>query len=223
MSAQKKFSNSSKHYGGFKAGGYVDVNVSTRDLAEAAMGIAKGVASLINVEFKTRDTTSSTVTTNSGVLVHLTDIDQGDNYYERSGDSIKIKSVRTTLRMVQHSSASTTGIRAIWLMDTDSANGTSPAITGDNGVLANTSLETMPDVSGTRQFWILKDKTFVLQNDNRMRLFDYYRRLDAKCTFDGPTGSSDYDKNHLWLLLLGTEDTYTPTVHTYTRVRYLDN
>lgn len=186
--------------------------------AATALKIATTVAGLINVEFKHVDLASSLNPSNSGAILSLSQVAQGDGVQNRDGNQIEVKSLRSKFTLERHASATGTWVRMIYFIDNQPTSGSVPSVTD---VLTTADPSSLPHFDNRRRFTILADRTFNL-HENLVAHGDYYKRLNMKHTFDG-TASNTLVDNALYLLYLSNEATNTPTLLIKHRVRFIDN
>lgn len=185
--------------------------------ASTALKVATTVASLINVEFKYVDQTSSLTPNSTGTIFHITDIAQGDTMSTRDGDSVKLKSIQAKWYGKQHSSATNTILRIIWFIDTVGAS--TPTISELLG--SGADVNAFRNLDNRGRFVILKDVTFNL-GDNTTFDGSWYKKLNMQTLWHDGTGSG-VTSNHLYMAYISNEATNTPNLYIRHRVRYLDN
>jgi hypothetical protein len=179
---------------------------------------------LINVEQKVNGTSWTSDPNTTGAVVSLGDIAQGDDFTERNGRKVRIKSIRHKGKIIMNSSVTTnTDIRAIIVRD-NSGTTTQPTI---GQVFANAAamfnnLQHLSDPQTNSRFSILSDFFFTVTPEHPVVTFDVYQKSDWHMVFSG-TGATDEGKGGLYLMIASTEATNDPVVTASTNVRYIDN
>lgn len=190
---------------------------------QLATKAAKGVwylKGLVNAEMHHHIKASSGSITNSGTVLHLTDIAQGDNDAERTGKSIFVRNVFSRLAVEQHASATHTGIRMILFIDTQQVADTSPSVTN---VLESTSILSSLNTETAGRFKVLKDWTFYVNDtSSTTRVIKYFKNLRHHVRYNGTAGT-DQQKGALYLLYLSDEGTNQPTLYWNIKLGYHDN
>lgn len=193
-------------------------------IARSAMKIASTVASLINVEFKRVDTSSSFTPGTTGQLLHLSPIAQGDSVLNRDGNQVKIKSVEIRAFFQLHSDADFDAIRFIPLIDlrSDSTSITVADVLASSGVSVNTL--SFRNLDNRTRFVVLKDfpPITMTQKSTTAVYKHWYKKLDLKSIWDGGA-STDVQAKQLYLLILCKENDHKSTIDVRTRVRFIDN
>lgn len=187
--------------------------------ASSALAVAKTVAGLINVEFKVKNTTNPAYTPDSsGQVVQLTDIDQGDSSSTRDGGQVKLKSIEAKWHILKHASATYTMVRLIWFIDLIGTNADPPTV---DELLSASNTYTPRNLNNKHRFLILKDYRVAL-GDVTVKVGEWFKKVNAIATYSTSNGT-DYTGNQIWLAMLSSEATNTPTIAMYNRVRFLDN
>jgi len=146
----------------------------------------------------------------------------GDDFDNRDGRSIRIKSVQIALTVFFNASATQTATRMMVVIDKQ-PNETLLVI-GD--LITATNSHAMRNLDQRKRFVILWDRV-VTQGDqeNAPRHIEFYKKLDMITVYDDSNAGTiaDIETNALYLILFSTEATNTPTVGRTTRVRFIDN
>lgn len=187
-------------------------------VASTALAVARGVASLINVEFKVHDLNSSLNPSSTGGALLLTGIVQGDGPSNRDGNSVKTKSLEVKYYLKKHVDATQTSVRLLWVLDTV---GTITDVPTATKVLESVDTISMRNLDYKNRFVILKDKVYSL-GDHTMAHGTYYKKFNMETSFTDTTASS-YSAGHLWLIYLSNEATNYPDLLIRHRLRFLDN
>lgn len=191
-------------------------------VAYAALRLGKKLARFVNTEIKYNEENYSNTVSASGTLVsagHAIAI--GDGQSDRTGTSIK--PLRVTIRgnVTQHASATDTFVRLI-------------LIRGKQENASALAFSDIFDSTGTNQFkiWdkrfktkILWDKKFQLCNTGTAGYqFSLSEKLYGHIQYDASdTTGATIENGGVYLLLVSTEATNTPTVNYKLRLTYVDN
>lgn len=195
--------------------------------AAKALIIAKSVKSMMNVEFKRRDTNTSTNIDSDGFLQPLSLIAQGDEDTNRNGNSVKLKSIQYRGKVARNPAGSTTQtLRMILFIDKlNGAPGVTEPLVSDApyGVLANPSTISQVRFENRKRYTILKDRTFQVNDESKQTVvLKYYKKMNMKIEFkDDTTLNALY--NNLWLLLISDSAENGPSWDSEARIRFLDN
>jgi hypothetical protein len=176
----------------------------------------KALKTMINVEKKHYDKNLAQAPDTTGGLSHLTSIPQGDDYDEREGRSVRLKSMFVRGDVLMHASATSTICRVIWFQWNDD---TAPTVTD---ILENANVHSPLNLDKSTKSRILRDRTFNLTTDSPQKMCKLYVRRNNHCKFDGITGA-DYERGSLWVMYISDQATNTPTVTLRHRTRYIDN
>lgn len=205
-------------------------------MARKALQVATKVAGLVNCEWKYKDTTFSGVNvTSGGTITCLSDMAQGDDDENRSGNSVMAKSL-----LVRGSFGRNSGgdayqfLRVIVFKDMNDENDTAPTL----GNLLDTTTAGVaiysPLNKDIERFWILADRTFTTDSTDPQAEFKFFHRFgllkDRKgnrtigqhVTFNGAS-ATDTSKGHIYILLLGNSSANYPTFTGMSRFNFVDN
>lgn len=178
--------------------------------------------SLINTEFKYKDTSANSAISTSPNFQLLNGLARGDDSTDRDGRQVRIKSLQSNFLFTQHASATSTIVRCIFFIDKD-ANGATPNMTD---VFEAATINAPRELDNRKRFVILKDWTVTLTSSGQtIKRQKVFKNLDMKTVYDDSTAGdiTDISSNSLFLLLLSNEATNTPTVNSYVRIRFVDN
>jgi hypothetical protein len=196
-----------------------------QDAARAYAGV-KALRKLVNVEDKAYSTHGASNATIGGTVTLLTGIPQGDGHQQRDGNSVRLHKFRVWMSLVLPTTLSSAQTRIIILRD-HMANGAAPAISD--------VLETATYYSGyidtqlfQDRFKVLFDKT-VCQNafysgSDGQAFAGFELKGESHVHFVG-TGATYLaaGQGSIWMLLIGSNGAYYPTVNWGTYMRYYDN
>lgn len=197
---------------------------SVASIAQAAWSGTKYLRTLINSEVFIRDSGPTTTTPNgTATVLHITAIDQGDLDSNRTGFSILAKNLFIKFFVGRNPSATSTILRLVVVQDKQQIGDTSP---GYSDVFTSTSTLSQYNNATSGRFTILHDRTIVLDAVSNSTMYYTYKHSFAgksnHIRFNGAAGS-DIQKNGIYLFLISSEGTNTPTVISNTRFTYHDN
>lgn len=198
---------------------------SPEQLAAKAWQGVKYLKTLVNVEFKKHDSQASNTPSTSGVVTTLAAIAQGDTDQTRSGNSILAKSLYLQYTMKQHASASETFVRMVIFRDLQQISDTAPSIGDilDSTFSSQYWLAPLNNEFGVGRFQVLADRRFSFSgNGNECRIGKLYIPLKFHIRYNGST-VSDIQKNGLYMIMVSSEATNTPTVEHVARLTFVDN
>lgn len=201
-------------------------------IATKALTIARGVAALLNVEFKRKDTIiTNAVCGQTGQINGLNNLIQGDTDQTRNGDSIRCKSLALNYRIDYNTAGGAVQHIKLVILQRYTPNGsTVPAVLDVFDDADAVSLVNIEKASNWRILW-KRDYVLTSQHD-AIRGTDYIQlgsKRDGKhmgmvTKFDGNTGTyTDMQKNSLILMAYSGDLTNGPVLNYRCRVRYIDN
>lgn len=180
------------------------------------------IKSLINVEKKWLDVTSTgTVGTTPGVS-HLTNIPQGDTQNTRDGVSAKLTQLFLKFQLVMDPSVATTRTRIVVVHDCNDNGGVAPTFTQVFQAANTLAPRNLLQGAGER-FKILYDG-LISQSASSNNVISWKKvlRLQNHVKWSGALGT-DTTVGHIYLFTVSDQATTTPTLSYYSRVRYVDN
>lgn len=199
-------------------------------IAGTALSVARGVKSLLNVEYKNQTVDDVFVTSNilsTGTIYYVTPVAQGITDQTRNGNSMRIKSWDMKGYIKYDSGGDDEqGVRMILFIDYNSDGVNTPTVSGDeNSILDSTSIQAFRDLSNTDRFKVLYDKTFFVDGEHQTRMIRLHKELNHKIEYVGPNSSSaNAGGGTLWMLLLGTQTVGNyPIITADYRLRWIDN
>ncbi len=194
---------------------------STAQLAMKAWLAAKYVKSIVNVEMKKHDGTSSTTVANSGSYVTpLTDVAQGDSISTRDGNSFKAKGLSINYTIKQHASATNTQVCVVLVRDNQQIADTDPAW---NTIFNDTSVRAVLNAAFVGRFSIIYDRVHLLSSNGQTQAFSKnYIKLNSHIRFNG-TAATDIQKSGLTFFAIADEATNLPTLDLAYRLTFVDN
>lgn len=203
---------------------------TAKDIALKALEMAQFLKTIVNVETKKLDSTISTFvpsagTTNVGDLWSLSSIDQGDQDYQRNGESVLLKSILIR-GFVQ---ATNNGIIRIMVIK-DKARVPGSAIPSSNDILQVTGNSFAPlsplDENAEGRFVVLHSSMMTFNTAGESsKLFKLYLDKQFHIKFSGPS-SNDVNLNQVYILLISDKDgttTVGPAYNLSARLSFYDN
>lgn len=204
---------------GFQLSGTVDA----MDVAMAAYNGVKALRGLVNSEMFKKDT-SVTLGAAQSNIVRLTDISQGDTVSGRQGNSILLRNI--TIKGKIEINAAVTGNSAVMIalvQDTQQVSDTTPAVA--DIFTAQNDPHTLLNVGTQGRFKVIKRWNYILTpaaGGANAKQLDYWKSLYTHVRYNG-SGSTDLQKNQLYLVMITSENTNYPTIALNARVGYRDN
>lgn len=160
----------------------------------------------------------------TGIVDPLTNIGDGDLYYEREGLKLRTKSVeiRGLLSVNDNASAPDLQTFRIWVViDRQQVTSSAPTLASllDSPTYGVISAFT-PEKQG--RFTVLFDKTYRLsKTDTREVQIRFKKYIDTVVTFNG-TVSTDYQKNCIWVMYTSDQGTYAPSFSYMRELQFTD-
>lgn len=163
---------------------------------------------MINSEQKKRITTNSITPTASGSILNLCQIAQGDDEDNRTGNRVLLHSIYFKAVATIHASATDTYVRVIFFVDKQN-DGSAPTVAD---VLELASVLGFLNPDNTERFGIIKDDVYHLSQDQGKSgtYMKQYIDCNFHVDFDG-TAEGDTNTNCVYMLVISTEATNTPT------------
>lgn len=194
---------------------------STFELADKA---AKGVwylKGLVNSEMNTKvNTVNNQQITATGYVNHLTNIANGNENHQRTGNSIFVRSLFGRISLVHNAVGNATQhIRLILVKDKQQVSDTNPAI----GDLLESSDPWSPLNSDDKgRFQVMFDKFITLSGQNPTRDLKIFRNMRQHVRYNG-TNTTDIQKNGFYIFAISSTITSHPTMTFNLRTSYHDN
>lgn len=197
--------------------------------AAKALSIARSVKAIVNSEKKTFDTNLTGFIDLSGTLSGLTNIAQGDDYTQRNGRSILVKSLQIigNYQVNPDSSANPYALVRFILFIDNAFTGVAARVDDVLGTGGNVNSLRNPEPAMMKRFHILWDKQFKMTKEasTRYKRLDMFKKLNHHVKYDG-TDSDDYSTGALFLLRISDQAsgiTSAPQENLNIRVRFYDN
>lgn len=203
---------------------WYDKKYSTMELAKKAWVATRYLRGLVNSEMLHIDTNfAGSAITGSGFVQHLTNIAQNDTISGRTGNSILVRNLTYRLKFEISASVSLdTSITMIIFIDTQQISDSNPSVTD---VLTTASPQSLLNLNNAGRFKILQRKSITLtpatggkpavEYSKTLNLYNHVR-------YNG-TGSTDQQKNAIYMLFVSSEATNYPGLTGSVRIGYHDN
>lgn len=152
----------------------------------------------------------------------LSNVAQGVNDGERTGNSVLAKSIQFQTTIKQNGAQTmATACRCVLFVDKQKTPSSSPSVTD---VLKTANVDSLFNLYNHDRFHILADKRFSLpvQADGPDKIIKIYRRLHHHVKWTGALGH-DYDEGHIGILFLTDQGANLPVWYISSRFRYVDN
>lgn len=187
---------------------------------QAALAGVKYLKGMVNAEMNVHDSAIDAVIGGAGVTA-LASIPQGDTESSRNGISLLARRLNCRGTITQHASATNTFFRMIILRDKQQIADTSP--TPASILDAPSAIVSQYNNDDKGRFTILHDQTFKFSASGTTNAsFNLNFPMQKHIRYNGVNGS-DIQKNGLFVLLMSSESTNTPTADLSFRLHYHDN
>lgn len=184
----------------------------------------KYLKSRVHSEFKYLDTVVTNTPTTTAVLALLNGMSKGDGVANREGRQIRVKSILSNTLLTINTSATASNIRIVYFIDKQ-ANAAAPVF-GDVFTSSSNYITSARNLNNRKRFVILKDHVYTLDPDNHNAIrMSFYKKLDMSTIYDASDAGdiTDIKTNALYMMYICNEATFTPTINSYNRVRFLDS
>lgn len=158
---------------------------------------------------------SQTPTNTTGVVLNITDLDEGDTSSTRTGEKVTCKSLYFKGEIAKHASATSTKVRIFLARQ---KNNQVPAI---NGILQSGTINAPYNVEFKKLVEVFNDRTFIVDATTPKIQYNYMIPKEFQISFSGAAGT-DLGSNSVYLCMISSEATNTPTVSGYSRMLYTD-
>lgn len=191
-------------------------------IASTALSTAKFVASLVNAEYKYYDRGLSLVAcTWNGIMYNMVDnISQGAGSSQRTGDSIKLKSLKIK-GAIEYNPAGVTYESVRLIMFYDKENSISNATDYLQQVGSNVAPYSSKNIVNIYRTRLIFDKTVTINPTTFNIPFEFSTQLKDHIHFE--TASTTIKNNVIKLIIIGQSPINGPFVSFYCRTKYLDN
>lgn len=195
----------------------------TMNLAHTALKMASITKSLLNVEFKYKDTSIAQTVTTTPSYILLNGLAEGDTESSRDGDRTRFKSIQIRGQAIQGASATAAQVVHLALVIDKQPNGGAPTT---NGIFdTDADVYSFRNVSYSKRFVVLRDWLINLDDVNREQVtINFYKRLNMITMFNGTAGDiTGINSNSLYLFMVSDTAVNPPSVDLSVRARYIDN
>lgn len=195
--------------------------MTPKQLASQALKGVWYLKGLVNSEMKHVITASASTPSNSGSIIHLTAVGQGDSdVANRSGNSIFVRNLFARLSFERNASATNTFVRYIFFIDTQQVGDTNPTVAT---VLNSSSTLSALNTGTAGRFKILKDGMVSLSSSGQSAIYKkIYLNMRHHVRYNADSGS-DQQKGAIYLLVISDQATNTPTFTYNIKIGYHDN
>ncbi len=197
------------------------------DTAFKALQIALATKRLLNVEKKWHDVDGFNINASqSGTIIQLTNVAQGDTSQTRDGDQLKILSLQLKLFGVRDSVANASLMRVMIVQDSQT-NGAIYALSDlleDASVSNNMLSPANLDNKYRFKIWYDRLHPMIESASNAIKVINKFFNKAVKIRFDNESAViSSLTSNSLSLVVICRQSTNVPTFTHWCRIRYVDN
>ena len=192
-------------------------------MAANALQLARGVATLLNTEYKRLDVTVSLNPTSAYVYTCLNGCTQGTDAVSRTGASIKLSRLDFRYYMQNSSVAGTLTLVRMVIFMVKQPNGVGPSGTYP---LSSSSIMAPWNPDRAQTAVLLHDELVSLTpgGDNQQVTGNLSIPLSYHTEYINNTGANtDIVTGAIYVLFRSTQEVNTPTVGIYSRVQFVDN
>ncbi len=233
MPYKQGYNGKRRNFRGRSRGGYRRANYMNKgnfrqtqftygQVVDKLTGDVSKLMGLINTEFKQKDLTATQTINNVAKITLLNGLAKGDDFDDKDGRVVRIKSIQVSLIYEMSTVASFTQMRIMVVLDKQ-PNETTMVI---NDLLDSSALQSFRNLDGRKRFVILRNEVVSMSiTGTQGGVFEFYKKFNLKTIYDdSDVGDiADITTNAIYLVLLSNEPTNLPTVIRSTRVRYIDN
>lgn len=178
---------------------------------------------LINVEFKSKDTSISITPSTTGIITTLNGLARGDTLDTREGRQVRWKSLEYDCEFyINPSSVNSNFVRTMFVIDKQ-PNAAAPGI---GAILDSVSTVSQRNLDNRKRFVILYDKVIQLNVDSKDQARrHWYKALDMKTVYDSSNNGdiTDITTNSIYFVALSNVAAVLPTLTGNVRLRFIDN
>lgn len=190
--------------------------------AQKALQVANGVRMLLNVEYKNNDIPETSLSViNSGTLISLNHLSQGDTKSTRTGDSVLNKSLVFKYYITPSPSAVDTYIRLVLIYD-KYPNGTMATI---DEIFKEARITGHLKIASASRFHVFKEFLIsVNASSSENTIAKYYKKFNNHTKYNGTNGGTNgIMSGQMLLYAISNQPLNLPVLSYSTRVRYIDN
>jgi len=200
---------------------------SAYNMARSAILIASATKKLLNVEYKFHDVQLTGVgLTETGTIVQLTNIAQGDTDQTRDGSQVKLTRLDIKYFLGSHVDQPLTQVRVMLIHDKQ----TNQAIYSLADLLVDSStsdnIVSPLNLDNKYRFRILYNKIHSLTNSGSNHAINrkIHKELNMRIRYDASTAAiADITSSSLSLVLISNQPVNQPAITLFSRIRYIDN
>lgn len=196
---------------------------SAASMAANALQLARGVASLLNTEYKRLDLSASLAPTTTYSYTCFNGCTQGTDATSRTGNSIRLSKLDFRYSMQNSSVAGTLTLVRMIIFAIKQPNGVLPASPYPCSAL---SILAPWDPDKAQTAILLHDELVSLTpgGDNQQITGSLSIPLSLHAEYSANTGNpSDLVTGAIWVMFRSNQSINTPTVSFYSRVQFVDN
>lgn len=212
-----------RNFGGgrkFRSGRLGRGRKAVYQLARRVNNLSKTLA--LDQDVHAIDQNFSNAVISTGTIQPILNVAIGDDWFNRDGNAIKIKSLYIRLAMNVATSATANQIVRFILFVDKSSNGALPAVTD---VLSAANVNAPLNYLNKGRFYILRDRTYALAIASQDIIVDkIYKRFkpDLEATYIGTTAATaSLGTNQLMVLMISDQVATGPTLAWYSRTKFL--
>lgn len=193
---------------------------SPYQMAAYALKGVKYVKGLVNSEMFHNTYSATTYPNHLGTVIPLTNIAIGDSAVTRTGNSLFVRSIVMNMNCSQNAAAlDNTFIRMILFIDTQQVSDTTPV---SSDIFATTGPNALVNLDSAGRYKFLKSWEFALSTQNPAKVIKYYKSIRHHVRYNG-SNATDVQKGGIYLALVSSQSTNTPTLNYHIRIGYHDN
>lgn len=196
-------------------------------VAQAASAALKGVnyiRGLVNSEmFKYDQSATSGTISNTGAIINLVGLAQGDSEDQRTGNSIYVRHINASGMLAINASGVATSVRVMLVIDKQQLGDTTPSVAD---ILEDTGTAVAPysklNALTVGRFSVLSSRVYMLNADRPSVSWFVKRSMRHHVRYNGPA-NTDIQRGGLYLVVISNEGTNTPSWTRNIRTSYHDN
>jgi hypothetical protein len=190
----------------------------------AAYYMMRKMKSTYHPEFKLKDVSSSQDVDASGFVAHLTGISQGNDYANRIGRAVTIKSLYFRFTFKIYSNTTIAGFQQIRVYIVHALTDAIPTFSIIQDGSVGDAFTCPRNVDYTKDYKVIYDKVINLQCDKTNVIsFNKFFKRNSVCKWTaGNSSATAIDYGHYYLMAIGDLSSNLPTVDYMCRVRFVD-
>lgn len=154
----------------------------------------------------------------------ITNIDTGHTKNDREGDEVILRLYYGRGEITQHASDVTSKIRVLIVLDKQSKDPTANVLYEDIiDTNVGTNIYQFRNLDNKHRIVILHDEVIELNDvQNKSPRFSIFKKFNTKVLFNNGTVADGRISNNLYFIVVGDENTNTPTLVSNHCIRYTD-